>query len=277
MRCTRRSRARLVVATVLAALLAGTAPAAATPPDTPPAGERTARLRDGTLLRGEVVEEVPDDHVVIKLPTGEVRRIEWADLVELTGGAAAPALPRPVGPRITIHSNVPNVGLYGLMPELTTWQNRWGVLRSGYALGLERVCTAPCGKEVAPGDYFIGGDGIRSSATFTLPPGGPVQLDVTARAWAGPAGAGAGLTAVGGVAAAVGAVLLIVGAKKDVAPLGNPWFTNEAGRSFTIAGGAVLGSGVAMLIPGIVLLVHYRTTVAIDGSRIALAAQGLRF
>jgi hypothetical protein len=276
----------LSVATVLAALLAGTAPATATPPDTPPANERTARLRDGTLLRGEVVEEVPDDHVVIKLPTGEVRRIAWGDLVELTGGASAPALPRPVGPRITIQTNEPNVGLYGLRPELTTWANRWGVLRSGYALGLERVCTAPCGQEVAPGDYFIGGNGIRSSATFTLPPGAPMQLDVTARAWAGPAGAGAALTSVGAVAAAVGAALLIVGAKKDVAPLGNPWFTNEAGRPFSIAGAVVLGSGVALLIPGIVLLAHYRTTVAIDareivlkvpGSRIALGARGLRF
>jgi hypothetical protein len=264
----------LIVATVLAALLAGTAPATAAAPDTPPAGERTARLRDGTLLRGEVVEEVPDDHLVLKLPTGEVRRIEWAELVELTGGAAPPAMPRLVGPRITIQSNDPNVGLYGLRPELTTWQNRWGILRSGYALGVERVCTAPCEKEVAPGDYFIGGDGLRSSATFTVPPGGPLQLDVTARRWAGPAGAGAALTAVGAVAAAVGAALLIVGAKKDVAPLGNPWFTTEAGRPFTIAGGVVLGSGVAMLIPGIVLLTHYRTTMAIDGRQIALKIPG---
>jgi hypothetical protein len=141
-------------------------------------------------------------------------------------------------------------------------------------VGLGLVCQAPCQREVPPGEYSIRGDGIRSSATFLLPPGPAVQLDVTARSWSGAAGAGAGLTVVGATAMVAGAVLLGVGAKENVAPLGNPWFTNEAGRPYLRAGGVALGSGVAALIPGIVLLAHYRTTVAIDGKDVALRIPG---
>src|SRR5688572_11205712 len=37
-------------------------------------------LRDGSRFRGELVEEIPNDHLTIKLATGEVKRFAWADI-----------------------------------------------------------------------------------------------------------------------------------------------------------------------------------------------------
>jgi hypothetical protein len=40
----------------------------------------TVRTKNGAVYHGEVVEKVPDDHVTLKLVTGELRRIEQADI-----------------------------------------------------------------------------------------------------------------------------------------------------------------------------------------------------
>ena len=48
---------------------------------------QTLTLTDGTTVTGEVIEFVAADHVTLKLPTGETRRVEW---IELAAPAKAP-------------------------------------------------------------------------------------------------------------------------------------------------------------------------------------------
>src|SRR5690242_20290879 len=55
-------------------------------------------LKEGGLLRGAIVESVPNDHVTIALPTGEVRRVPW-DVVERVETGTAKAAPAPVAPK----------------------------------------------------------------------------------------------------------------------------------------------------------------------------------
>jgi hypothetical protein len=46
--------------------------------------ERTVVTQDGAMYRGEVAEYVIGDHITLKLDTGEVKRIVWADAVQIS-------------------------------------------------------------------------------------------------------------------------------------------------------------------------------------------------
>lgn len=58
----------------------------------------TVQLKDGGVLQGEWVTSVPGEHVVLRLATGEVRTLEWGEILapERIGasiGAPSPRLP----------------------------------------------------------------------------------------------------------------------------------------------------------------------------------------
>lgn len=52
--------------------------------------ERTIILRDGSAVRGELVESMIGDYTTLKLPTGAIRRVAWSDARRIL-------LPRPEG------------------------------------------------------------------------------------------------------------------------------------------------------------------------------------
>jgi hypothetical protein len=56
--------------------------------------ERTLVLRDGTTLRGDLVESVLGDHTTLRMPNGDIRRASWSDvkriLVPLPAGGRSP-------------------------------------------------------------------------------------------------------------------------------------------------------------------------------------------
>ncbi len=60
-------------------------------------------LRNGGVVRGDLVEKVPSDHVTLKLATGELRVIPWQDIQQSPAPVAptiqaSPAAPLKVGP-----------------------------------------------------------------------------------------------------------------------------------------------------------------------------------
>ncbi len=65
-------------------------------------------LKDGSLLRGALVELDDGDHVTVRLPTGETKRVEWSDIAsssQIPGddlGLGAASLPAPPPPRSTM-------------------------------------------------------------------------------------------------------------------------------------------------------------------------------
>ncbi len=54
--------------------------------------DRVVLLNNGAVYHGEVVELEPRSHVIIRLPSGSVRRFEWRDLRRI-GGTPAPSTP----------------------------------------------------------------------------------------------------------------------------------------------------------------------------------------
>lgn len=59
-------------------------------------GEHVVLLKDGSTFRGEIVESVPGKSLVLRLPTGDLRRLRGAEIVSVR--AAEPASKPPTQP-----------------------------------------------------------------------------------------------------------------------------------------------------------------------------------
>src|SRR5689334_10616230 len=97
----RRCTAAFTALSFLAAIAPDAWAQAPTPPD-------LVRTKDGGMLRGTIVEKVPNDHVEIQLANGQTRTVKMSE-VEYAGPAnesapapvpppPPPALPVPVPP-----------------------------------------------------------------------------------------------------------------------------------------------------------------------------------
>lgn len=196
---------------------------------------RTFTLKDGAMFGGEIVELVPNDHVTLKLATGELKRIEWADLAAAPASTwssvAAPEQASPEAVPLTLRSSDPRVALF--RDTGTDWT---------------LVCNVPCETSLEPtARYRIAGRGISAPAPFRVAPSTrPLVVDVKA----GSKGAriGGWITFGVGVAGAMTGVLLTATAPNsyDVA-------MPSEGRGATMTvdpGQTQRGVGIAMLIVG---------------------------
>jgi hypothetical protein len=136
------------------------------------------RLNDGKMVRGLIVELVPEDYVIVQTATGELQRYAMAD-VDYAGPASSAPPPRAkaigsagpaTGPshdasqgslRIRVTSDRPGLtlhrrtgGAYGRQYGLHG--NRSYVIRS-----YGRLCTAPCEFDIDPGVYGFTVEDIR--------------------------------------------------------------------------------------------------------------------
>lgn len=95
MLCRRSVRMLLIVGITGLGGLPATSQAQVSPGSVPsqPSGpvERTVVTGDGAMYRGEVIEYVIGDHITLKLDTGELKRIPFADAAHISP-------PRPKGP-----------------------------------------------------------------------------------------------------------------------------------------------------------------------------------
>jgi hypothetical protein len=226
----------------------------------------TVFLKDGGLLRGTLIEMLPDDHATLQLPTGQTATIEWGriDHIErgtLQGPPLAPlALPpartrlhrQPMGPEPTalVHLDAdPGVVLESVSPGT----GRWAV-----------VCAGPCDAALATDrEYRVAGEGILSSRPFRIhaAPGQRVVISVSTASRSARS-AGAALTSVGSAAIVVGIIVLVYGALACTPDqFGDCISTPDSGAE---TAGAVIGlAGVAILIGGVVLfLSNARTTTS---------------
>jgi hypothetical protein len=147
------------------------------------------RLKNGGMVRGTIIELVPNDHVSIQLPNGEERKFAMTE-VDYAGpqetkpappgagdapGTAAPppgvppgtppalpGQPQPGGasgatdPRVLarVETTLSPVRFVGKTPGLT-FAVRTGTAVAGYisAEGFQQVCTAPCTAQLANGSH----------------------------------------------------------------------------------------------------------------------------
>ena len=214
----------------------------------------TVTLRNGAQYRGELVEKVPDDHLTIKLATGEVKTFPWAQIV--TGAPTAKpeegdteaaeqpppptpkprARPRPSATTVHIETDDEHVVLQRYaggveMEERTTGRDVEGDAFEG------GVCEAPCDQEVPSGSYRLKAPGKTGTDVITVS-GSQMTLHANMHASWHKAGAWSflGLGLIGGL---MGAGLLLGAAEPP--PLAGP--DNREGFAVSGAIAAAVGAG----------------------------------
>jgi hypothetical protein len=129
---------------------------------------------DGTILRGYIVETVPDDYVELQLVTGVIRRLPMADVSYAGPASAAPAdpiAPAPtapveppreelVAPPITNLDSEARLRVLSEGPERLTLQRLTGFesgARGRYGFPVyEELCAPPCRLSLPAGEYVFG-------------------------------------------------------------------------------------------------------------------------
>ncbi len=252
----------------------------------------TVRTQDGSVYRGELIEKVVDDHITIKLGTGEIKRFEWAILsapqpTSTPQPVATPKQPQaPSGVPISFEADDERAKLQMLRGTGTVdvdYVTPTGVTMwtSQKEIDLYRdICgTGTCIVDPA-GHFRVGGHDLIATEHFTVNPGATVHasMSTTARRSAGRTMTiyfGAPLTVVGALLLAVAPLSSDVPACDDCVRFQSTLYLWSA-----IVGGVGLG----LLIPGIVLWAgaHSNATVsdrasAMVSPRLRLGVDGLHF
>lgn len=245
------------------------------PPLPPPATTPTlddVHLRNGGLVRGQVLEIRPGDHVTLRVEGGATKTIPWAevDRVIVSSAAApptppaaapAPATPPPmVGPRARVHITSPsNVILYRRPAGSTSWVP---------------ACTSPCNEELPIGDlYRVTGNAVPASKEFSLEvgPGGTVDIAVDPASTGGMIGAGF-LAGTGATAAYVGLLMTIFGQAiisgdcNERRAGTSSCASKSDGESLRTAGLVTFGIGAAATVGGILLFLNSAKTDIVQSS-----------
>ena len=164
------------------------------------AGSDVIDLKNGGILRGTLIDAIPNGHARIQLATGEIATVPWQDIAHIQRGAAAPAPPASAatpgdaeGPAVWVH--IEGSETAQLQRDPTGNHRDW-----------VPVCAAPCDRAVSPKfEYRIAGDGIRSSRAFSLSAhdGGRETLTVDEGSKSG--------FVLGIVSASVGGLVMVIG------------------------------------------------------------------
>jgi hypothetical protein len=239
----------------------------------------TVYLKDGGMMRGTLVELLPNDHVTMQLPTGQIASIEWARIDHIERGTvqAAPMAPMPPmmgappprgvdrrhrggsGATAFLHIDAdPGIVLESISPG----SGRWAV-----------VCAAPCDAQVPlEREYRIVGEGIRPSRAFAIEanPGQHVVMSVSAASRAG-FSAGLALSSVGGAAVVVGLVVLFYGAfgACQTTDAFGDCLATQADPGVETVGAVISIAGVAILVTGIILMASNARTHAVQSVSVA--------
>jgi hypothetical protein len=185
---------------------ATSAPASAAPAK-PGAGGDVIELKTGGLLRGTLVDAIPNQRARIQLVTGEVATVPWQDIANIVRadrGSAPPAAvaspPAPsASPAPPTDENMVFVHIVG--SESAELERDTGDHRH-----FESVCSSPCDQRVPLKDeYRISGAGIRNSRPFKLVESGPPRRNLYVDEGS------KGSFALGIVGLSVGPVIAIVG------------------------------------------------------------------
>jgi hypothetical protein len=245
-------------------------PTTAAPAPAHAAGADVIALKNGGVLRGTMIDAVPDSYARIQLVTGQVATVPWQDIQRIERGIVAPAAeaaPGPATPAAPAPAAMVRVHIEGSrvaqLQRDTSGDGNW-----------QTVCTAPCDKALpAQVGYRIVGDGIRDSSDFELSAqGGDRQTLAVHEGSRGGFVLGIVGTVAGGIAIVAGLMVVVIAALPRVAGEGDSTLTQGEINAET-AGWVISGLGTAGLAGGIALLVlNGRTRVAQESAAAPSAA-----
>jgi hypothetical protein len=235
----------------------------------PRAAADVIALKNGGVLRGAMIDAVPNSYARIQLATGQVATVPWQDIQRIERGVATPAAP----------ALAAAPGAAAAAPA-TVWVH----IEGSQVAQLQRdksgdgdwvtVCTAPCDRALpAQVGYRIVGDGIRDSSDFELSAqGGERQTLTVDEGSRGGFVLGLVGTIAGGIAIGVGLVVVFIAAVSRAVADDSE---KQGDANAETAGWVISGAGTAGLVGGIVLLVSNGHTRVAQGSAAAPAAASL--
>ncbi len=241
------------------------APPSAQPPPVP--GNDVLHLRNGGLMRGTIVELLPNDHATLLLPTGQSAIVQWSAIERVERNAPATAAPTPTPSPAA--SSLPPAPSPRHPPDtilVHIQSTRTVTLERRSADGVTSACTTPCDQWLPVSDtYRVTGRAITSSGWFGLDgqPGDRVVLSVSTGTKVGfYAG---GVVATGGVVLDVLGLMTLAAAKQDQDST-DPNLQSQA-KGTAAFGGLLLVGGVAMTVVGLYVLftnLHSDQTQEVD-------------
>ncbi len=236
-----------------------------------PAGDDVVHTKNGGLLRGTIIEVLPDVQARIQLATGEVATVPWSQVDRIEHMAAPSAAASPAAPpadaapksEVWVHLEAPD-GV-SLQQDVTNDDN-W-----------RTVCAAPCDKLLPTAFYYrVTGGGIRSSADFALrgAPGTRERLVVDGASKSALVLGIVGLS-VGGLSAYIGLFVAAIGASAGLAADGDGG--GNSGSNAAGVGLAMMGIGVLAAAGGLALVVSNSSTTvdqSMGGNQAGLVLPG---
>jgi hypothetical protein len=220
------------------------------------AGGDVIYLKSGGILRGTIVDAIPDAQARIQLATGEIATVPWPEIQRIEHATQAPAAPSAPAPAKTAPEQ-PMVWVHIDGPEdVRLQQDTTG--NDDYVT----VCSAPCDKQMPAGyPYRVVGSGLKASGDFTLhaQDGEHDALEIhgASKAW----------FVIGAIAIPLGLVVgyigLLVGAIGSLASTTDPATGNTTADHVAGVGWTMFGLGAAAAIGGLVLVVtNWKTGVS---------------
>jgi hypothetical protein len=134
------------------------------------------RLKSGAVFKGEIAEQIPGEYVVIKLITGDVRKIPMAE-VEYAGPQESAKPTARVSTKVSTNETQAKVHFTTEKKTLTVHQEvakSRGTFWAGYSTGtissesFRRICTLPCTASLPKG---------KQPLALSLDDGFPVSVD----------------------------------------------------------------------------------------------------
>jgi hypothetical protein len=222
-------------------------------------------MKNGGILRGTIIDAIPNAQARIQLATGEIATVPWPEINRIEHGADSPKpgapAPAPAPAKTATPSTMVWVHIEGTedarLQQDTTGNDDW-----------RTVCTAPCDKQLPTAYWYrIVGNGIKTSKEFSLeaPTGGHETITVN--------GANKTWFIIGVIAMPVGGIVAYIGLLVGlVGSIGSTTSTavgdtqsKQISDSTAATGWTMLGIGAAAAVGGLILTIaNWRTGVSQD-------------
>jgi hypothetical protein len=221
-------------------------------------------LRNGGMIRGTLIELIPNDHATVQMANGQSAIIQWGEIHHIERGMPAPPPPPAVYPQPGLPPAAPKilsgpaafVHIESTRPVQVLYSN------SKTAFDWDPVCESPCDAQLPiEGSYKIRGSGMVTSSEFRLSaqPGQRVVLHVSPGAKSGIVW-GSVLAGVGVLSTLIGLVVISGADAQDqtnqtcastgagCTSTGNTSTTKTTGGVFLVGGLVGIGVGVLLII-----------------------------